>query len=92
MKPRFVAMVLMACLASPIFGQNGARSVSGTVRDQGGAVVVGAEVVVSGSGFLKSALTDQDGRFLFKEVPETALTLRVDAPSFHESAAALAGP
>jgi outer membrane receptor protein involved in Fe transport len=75
-------MVLMACLASPIFAQNGARSVSGTVRDQGGAVVVGAEVVVSGSGFLKSALTDQDGRFLFKEVPETALTLRVDAPSF----------
>jgi outer membrane receptor protein involved in Fe transport len=75
-------MVLMACLASPIFAQNGARSVSGTVRDQGGAIVVGAEVVVSGSGFLKSALTDQDGRFLFKEVPETALTLRVDAPSF----------
>jgi outer membrane receptor protein involved in Fe transport len=52
------------------------------VRDQSGAVVVGADVTVAGSGFQKSGLTDQEGRFLFKEVPEIALTLRVNAPSF----------
>jgi outer membrane receptor protein involved in Fe transport len=72
----------LVCLTSLAVAHGGPRTVSGTVRDQSGAVVVGAEVVVSGRGFLKSVLTDPDGKFLFKEVPEVALTLRVDASSF----------
>src|SRR5437763_11168198 len=62
--------------------QADSHTLTGTVRDQSGALVVGAEVVVSGNGFFKSARTDQEGRFLFKELPETALNLRIDALSF----------
>lgn len=75
-------MVLVVCLASLVVAQSGHHSIRGTVRDQTGAFVVGAEVVVSASGFRKSVKTDQNGGFEFLEVPEAALTLRVDAPSF----------
>jgi outer membrane receptor protein involved in Fe transport len=81
-KLKLAIVFLVICMAIFADAQAGSHSLSGTVRDQSGALVIGADVAISGNGFFKSVRTDQDGRFLFKELPEIALTLRVDALSF----------
>src|SRR5205807_5887961 len=82
LKPKIAAIVLIVCLHSFALAQAGSHPVSGTVRDQSGAVAVGAKVTLAGNGFQKSVVTDQDGGFLFQAVPATELTVSVNAASF----------
>lgn len=57
-------------------------SISGTVIDQTGAVVVGASVKITGTGFEKAVATDDKGAYVIKDVPAGSFTLTVTTAGF----------
>lgn len=58
--------------------------VSGTVRDQSGAQVTGAQVHLQAGSFSASDATGSDGTFEFDSVPGTSGTLTVTAKNFQQ--------
>ncbi len=57
----------------------------GTVRDQTGAVVAGASVVLYASdGRLRTTTTDGEGKYRFEQVPAGRYTIQVRRPGFME--------
>lgn len=66
---------------SPTMGRNdlGQATLEGRVFDEAGRPVGGASVALAGSGFwpARSVQTDQDGRFLWPEIPAGIYELRV---------------
>lgn len=84
-----VAMVLLSlsllCFAGAANAQTGNSStISGTVVDPTGAVVVGAPVIILDpvSGYQRSAITDGSGNFTFPDVPFNPYHLTVVAKGF----------
>src|SRR5215467_4269009 len=63
-------------------GQAGARNIHGAVRDEQGSVIVGAHIVLEGSGYRRLATSGRDGSFLLEGAPQEALNLTADAPGF----------
>ncbi len=74
-------MVSAAALGRP---QSEARSfkLQGTVQDQTGAAVPGAEVVLRGATFRERTTTASDGGFVFESVPIASGILEVTAAGF----------
>lgn len=58
------------------------RTLSGTVTDPSGAVIVGAEVQLQGQGLSASQKTGQDGRYVFQTLPKGNYELRVMSAGF----------
>jgi outer membrane receptor protein involved in Fe transport len=83
---KFVArgLLLVAILAalSSLFAQAPSRVLHGTVRDQTGAVVPGARIVVKGSGYQQSATSGANGDFHLEGVPKESVTVMADASGF----------
>lgn len=67
-KTLFVCVAAMT-MASAVYAQN--RVVTGKVTDEFGDPVVGANVVIKGSS--EGTMTDADGNFTLKNVPEKAI-------------------
>ena len=69
----FGFLLLLSCVAVPAFSQSGGRSgtISGTVSDGSGAVVVGAAVSIENpvSGYRNASVTDSAGHYEFANVP-----------------------
>jgi outer membrane receptor protein involved in Fe transport len=59
------------------------------VRDQHGAVVVGARVAAEGGGYRRLTTSGRDGSFLLEGAPSAALSLSADAPGFSHFTLAL---
>src|ERR1041385_2313305 len=61
-----------------------AATVSGVVRDQANAVVVGSRVALENvaTGVRKNQVTDQNGSYTFVDVPIGRYRLRAEAPGF----------
>src|ERR1043166_5764129 len=59
-------------------------SILGTVKDQTGAVVPGAQVVVTNllNGFKREALSDEAGLYTIPNLPQAAYDLTVSASGF----------
>lgn len=77
------AMLLLApAMASAQTAQVG--QVRGEVTDQTGGVLPGAIVVIASDerGFTRTAVTGDDGRYLFAAVPPGRYTIRVTMPGF----------
>lgn len=78
------AMFVLAVFSVSAFSQAGTASVTGTVRDNNGAVVPGATVVLSNpsTGFERTTTTGNDGIYRFAAVPPATYQLAVSASGF----------
>ena len=72
------------CLLPTAFGQSAAATLSGTVEDQNGAVVVGAKVKVVNlnTGLERDAMTNESGTFTIPLLPPSTYTVRVERDGF----------
>ena len=79
-------VALLALGASSVFAQSGGNSgtVTGTVNDGSGAVVVGAQVVIQNpvSGYKRTAVTDSTGKYVFSNLPFNPYHLTISSPGF----------
>lgn len=89
MRLPYLPLCLFVCLlsaATTAFGQTqlGAGSLSGTVQDANGAVVVGATVTVSnpGTGLVRTAETNDGGQFNVPVLPPGDYTVRVEQTGY----------
>ena len=84
------AFMVALCLALGLhaYAQSGGSSISGTVLDPSGAVVVNARVEIHNavSGFDRSTVTDIKGNFSFPNVPFNPYHMTVTAKGFAQSA------
>lgn len=81
----YSALKLGACLIlalSMTFAQEGTGRLTGTVHDQSGAAVSGANVRIAGDGFVWQNQTSAAGRFTFPDLPAGTANLEVQATGF----------
>jgi hypothetical protein len=83
-----LTLLVLFATSSFLYGQSQASTgqIAGVVRDQGGAVVPGAEVRINNveTGFSRSLSTDADGLFRFVLLPPGTYTLTANAKGFAE--------
>jgi len=79
-----IGFVLLAMPACPLWAQAVTGSVTGTVSDASGAVIVGAEVrlINTGTGVVQKTATDRTGSFRFLLLPSGAYALEASSPGF----------
>ena len=76
-----VAAVIAICIAVvPLAAQQTTGKIEGTVTDQAGAAIAGAQVLVQGTSF--AGITDQKGYYFINNVPVGTYTLRVQFIGF----------
>jgi hypothetical protein len=81
-------VLLTATLAlfmlTPIWAQTTTGTISGTVRDPSGQVLLGAQVTVTNeaTGETRNANTGQTGDFIFPSLFPATYSIRVEAPGF----------
>lgn len=77
-------LTLLAFLTSSAFAQQLTGTISGTVFDQSGAVVPGANVVLKNeaSGDMRTATADGSGRFVITAVQPATYSISVSAANF----------
>ena len=79
-----LCLCALLCLFSPLLHGQATGSFSGTVTDNAGAVVSGANVTITsqGTGLTREAKTDDSGHYLVPLLPVAFYTIHVDAPGF----------
>lgn len=88
---RFMTMVLtfILCFAAIGFGQRTTGNIEGTITDQNGAVVPGANVTAKSTGttagYNNTATTDENGYFIFSQVPVGTYTVTATGNGFKTS-------
>lgn len=78
-------IVSLLCLLAPrIFAQSATSTLFGTVFDQQGEVVVGANVSAANlaNGQIRATVSDANGRYIFLSLPPESYDLRVDMSGF----------
>src|SRR5439155_4721531 len=87
MTPRLLAYLLFVAPLGLLSAQSAgsAGTISGTVTDPSGAVIPGANVMLSNqvSGFRRTTKTEPDGSFVLQNIPPNPYHLQVDAPGFN---------
>jgi len=80
-----LSFFLLFCL-TPGFAQTGTTSLRGTVTDETGAVIVGANVKISNSqtSFERSTTSGSTGQYEFLALPPSVYTLTVDKEGFRK--------
>ena len=80
----FVGFVLITMLCAPALAQSVTGSISGTVTDLTGGVLVGAGVSLQNdqTGTTRSATTNEEGRFSFSAVQPGTYTLSIEQRGF----------
>src|SRR5882762_1006263 len=81
---RWVLLPVLFLLTSMASGQLYTGSISGTVKDPSGAVIVGAKMTVvdSEKGFSFNAVTDSQGHYLVRQLPPGKYNVSARAPNF----------
>ncbi len=85
--PRLVAACcLLALAAGRLPAQSTFGEILGTVHDSSGAVVQGAQVALANTGTTaaRTAVTDANGNYAFKNIDVGAYTLTITAPGFEK--------
>lgn len=79
-------LLVLFLAAIPAFGQ-GAGSISGTVRDNSGAVVVGASVTATNQeeGVTQTTVSNAEGNFVFPQLPPGTYKVSVESKGFKKS-------
>jgi len=86
-----LAVVIATCgLVTSGWAQVTTATMYGTVQDQSGAVIPGAQVSITneGTGAVWRDTTDESGEFVFSVLPVGTYTLRIEAPGFKTFVAA----
>jgi hypothetical protein len=80
----FVSLLLALSLVPRVFAQNVTGSVRGTVTDEQGAAIAGANVTITNAdtGYSRSDKSDKDGAYAFQSLPIGHYTLSVTAEGF----------
>ncbi len=90
---QFAAAAVLACSANSLAAQGTTGKIEGTVRDQAGAPVAGAQVLIVGSAF--AGATNEQGYYFINNVPAGVVTLRAQyigyAPAEARGVRVLAG-
>src|SRR5438874_8709401 len=83
MKRILVTVVLFALACTTVWAQSTAQ-VSGTVKDQTGAVLPGVEVTATqtDTGLKRSAITDETGSYILTNLPIGPYRLEAALPGF----------
>jgi len=86
MKRLFSSLVITLILCGPLLGQSERTyTISGVVKDSRGAVIVSAKVYLLTWGHQNiPTVTDNDGKFLFRDLPAGQYILTVHAQGFGE--------
>ena len=71
-------------LVTPLLGQTGTATLSGTVTDQNGAVVPGVNIAILNieKGFHRATTTDKDGAFVVPALPPDTYIVRAERDGF----------
>ncbi len=79
-----IQVTLLLLFAASVFAQETTAGLQGTVKDPSGAVVSGAQVVVTADTLVgsKSATTDSSGYYRFANLPAGSYTVTVKAAGF----------
>ncbi|HLJ89518.1 MAG TPA: TonB-dependent receptor [Candidatus Angelobacter sp.] len=81
-KRHFQCFMVSLVFGALCLAQSSSRSIHGTVRDQLGAVVGGAKVTAQAEGYRQSVTTLENGEFRFASVPQSAVTITIEAVGF----------
>lgn len=83
-----VVVAFTAFFSTATLAQSGTTSVSGTVFDQQGKVIMGAAVMLTGAekGFSRTATTNQNGTFIFPALQPGIYRLEVEIKGFKKFA------
>lgn len=75
---------LALLLAASLQAQNTSGSLSGTVQDPAGAMVVNAKVTLTGenNGFIRTVTTNKEGFFNYPDVTPATFTIKVEHAGF----------
>jgi outer membrane receptor protein involved in Fe transport len=78
------ALLTLGLLASPAFGQGGRTEITGTVLDQGKAVLPGVSITVTNeaTGLQRTTVTSGDGRFVIPTLVPGTYTIRAELQGF----------
>lgn len=78
------ALLIVASSAAPLAAQVDKATVSGTVSDRSGAVLVGASVRARNvaTGITQEAVSDDQGRYRFADLPIGAYEIQASKPGF----------
>jgi hypothetical protein len=82
---RLIWGLCILVLCAPLFAQS-SGSITGTVADNTGAVIAGAEVSVNipATGFFRKAISNSDGNYLFAALGAGTYNVTVTAPGFQK--------
>jgi hypothetical protein len=82
--PVAVALAFLALAVSTAFAQNTSGSLTGTVVDSSGAVVVGADVALTNeaSRDVRRTKSNSDGYFVFAAVPPSTYSVSIETAGF----------
>ena len=82
------ALVLLICRANPAFAQEVTGTIAGTVTDQSGAAVAGANVTVKSveRGITYAAASNETGLYRISQLPPGNYELRAEKQGFQASA------
>jgi Carboxypeptidase regulatory-like domain len=82
--PVAVALAILALAVSSAFAQNTSGSLTGTVVDTSGAVVVGADVTLTNeaSRDVRRTKSNSDGYFTFAAVPPSTYSVSIETAGF----------
>ncbi|MBA2703245.1 MAG: TonB-dependent receptor [Blastocatellia bacterium] len=82
--PVLMMFLLLAALSAVATGQGNNGSISGTVKDQNGGLVSGAEVTLvhPQQAVLRTTTTDSNGQFRFDDVSRGSYEIRINQPGF----------
>ncbi len=88
LSPRFTLLLLfsLACVF-PLSAQTFRGTILGTVTDPKGAVIPGANVMAvnTGTGIMRSTVTDADGNYTIAELPTGTYEIRVQVTGFQNA-------
>jgi hypothetical protein len=78
------SLLLAALLPAMMLAQNTTSALSGTVHDPAGSVIANAKVTLTGeqNGFVRTAITTNEGFFSFPDLTAATFTIDVAAPGF----------
>lgn len=81
------ALLVTAFMVATVSAQSGTSGIRGTVKDQQGALIPGATVKLTdpGTGFTRSAVSNDDGSYNFPSIPPGTYTIEVTASNFKKS-------
>jgi Carboxypeptidase regulatory-like domain len=82
--PVAIALAFLALAVSSAFAQNTSGSLTGTVVDPSGAVVVGADITLTNeaSRDIRRTKSNADGYFTFAAVPPSTYSVSIETPGF----------